>query len=302
MKEIVVVGDLNLDIILSRLENNPSPGKETIAQDHAIKAGGSAANVAMMLAVNECPVKLFAQVGKDFAGDWIIKYLQSCGLNTGTLSISETVSTGVTVSLDSPEDRMYVTSPGTISSTRLQNLQKGYLVKGAHMHLSSYFLQAMFKPDVGRLLFDAKGAGMTTSLDPGGDTSGRWNTEELNRYLGCIDYFLPNIDEIRGITRKEDVEQALQSFPKELKCVIVKAGKEGVFSWQNDKIEHHPALPAQVVDKTCAGDCFDAGFLIGISKGLPLHDAIELGIRFGAEAVSVMGLPMYRIVADQHQS
>ncbi len=295
MKEIVVIGDLNLDIILSRLESYPSPGNEILAQDHTVKAGGSAANVAMMLAVHECPVRLFAKVGKDFAGDWILEYLQKCGLNTKTLSISETEATGITVSLDLPEDRMYVTSPGTVSSTKLQNLKKGYIVKDAHVHLSSYFLQEMLKPDVGKLLLDAKQSGMTTSLDPGGDTSGRWNIEKLKRYFRYLDYFLPNIDEILGITRKEDVEEALKGFPNEVNCLVVKAGKDGVFTRIDGNIEHHPALPVEVVDRTCAGDCFNAGFLYGISKELTLHEAIELGNRFGAEAVSVLGLPLYRI-------
>jgi 2-dehydro-3-deoxygluconokinase len=98
-----------------------------------------------------------------------------------------------------------------------------------------------------------------------------------------------------GITRKGNIEEALQRFPEEVACVIVKAGEEGVFTRIKCKIEHHPALPVEVVDKTCAGDCYDAGFLYGISKGLPLNEAIELGKRFGAEAVSVLGLPMHRI-------
>jgi sugar/nucleoside kinase (ribokinase family) len=43
-----------------------------------------------------------------------------------------------------------------------------------------------------------------------------------------------------------------------------------------------PAYKVAVRDTTCAGDSFAAGFLRGISAGLPLEESVRLGNAAGA--------------------
>jgi sugar/nucleoside kinase (ribokinase family) len=295
MKTVNVLGDLNLDIILSGIGSYPSLGREILAQNRVLKAGGSAANVAMMLAVNDVPVRFFCRVGKDFAGEFVVKILEEYGVNTDTVCFSEYETTGVTVSLAYPDDRMYVTFPGTVSSTKPEELKGTYIREGEHLHLASYFLQEGLAPYMGVMLKDAKKAGMSTSLDPGGDPSGKWDVKGLQPYFQYIDWFFPNSDELLGFTRAESLEDALKFFPGEVTGIIVKAGDQGAFTRYHGKTRHFPAVAVEVIDTTCAGDCFDAGFLYGISSGASFSDAVNLGNRFGAHAVSTLGLPFHRI-------
>ena len=288
---IHVLGDLNLDIILSGLEGLPSFGEETLASGCVMKPGGSAANVAIMLAVNDCPVRLFAQVGNDQAGKFLLQDLLTFGIDTETISISKQGATGLTVSLTFPKDRMYITHPGIVRTTSRKHLVDRYIEPHTHLHLTSYFLQAALRREIGTILRSAKTAGMSTSLDPGGDTNGQWDISDLREHLQFLDYFMPNSDEIRAMTGRDEVHAALRAFPEKAQATIVKAGAHGALTRYHGEIEEYPAIPVNVLDTTCAGDCFDAGFLFGLYRGETFQSAVQKGLQFGAQAVSTLGLP-----------
>jgi 1D-myo-inositol 3-kinase len=54
---------------------------------------------------------------------------------------------------------------------------------------------------------------------------------------------------------------------------------------------HIPAYPAKEKDPTGAGDCFLAGFAVGLSRKLPVEKALRLGAWCGARAVEHIGVP-----------
>jgi sugar/nucleoside kinase (ribokinase family) len=285
------MGDINLDIILSDVQHMPELGREIEARGCTMKPGGSAANVAMMLALNGCPVRFYGQVGRDRAGDILAEGLRTYGLSTDTLASSPRKPTGLTVSLTFPDDRMYVTYPGTTEIMGLGELEDTYVQPGAHLHLASYFLLKKLKSQMGGILKRAKKAGMSTSLDPGGDPAGEWDMGELEGYFSYIDYFMPNADEMMGMTGRRDTGEALRGFIDSVQCVVVKTGADGAAARCEGGIDAFPPYEANVIDTTCAGDCFDAGFLYGLSRGEEFKRCVQWGNRFGAQAVSSLGLP-----------
>jgi sugar/nucleoside kinase (ribokinase family) len=291
MKNLVVLGDVNLDIIFSEMEELPALGHEIEAGNCTFKPGGSAANVAMMLALNSHPVRFFGEVGRDWAGRLVMDGLRGYGLNVDGVSLSEKAPTGITVSLTYPGDRMYVTFPGTTGDTALQHAGRGCLKGGVHLHLASFFLMRGMRKQMGRLLRKAKAAGVNTSLDPGGDPSGAWDISDLEDSLQYVDFLLPNADEIRGLTGRDDLVGALSAFPESARCIVVKAGGEGALTRYHGSIERHRGFAVDVVDTTCAGDCFDAGFLYGWLRGEDIKRCVWWGNLFGAQAVSTLGLP-----------
>ncbi len=74
--------------------------------------------------------------------------------------------------------------------------------------------------------------------------------------------------------------------------VIVTEGSSGCTLYDGSAPPLHvPAFAAEERDSTGAGDCFLAGFAVGLLRGLPLPRALRLGNYCGARAVSVVGIP-----------
>lgn len=72
--------------------------------------------------------------------------------------------------------------------------------------------------------------------------------------------------------------------------VVVKNGPSPVLFRQGAETGSVAVPPvAQVVDTTAAGDSFNAGFLSGHLKGLPIEDAVTRGCRIAAQVVQGKG-------------
>ncbi|GBG77412.1 hypothetical protein CBR_g23861 [Chara braunii] len=80
-------------------------------------------------------------------------------------------------------------------------------------------------------------------------------------------------------------------------CVVVTDGKRGCNVFYQNHAFHVPAFPAQEVDPTGAGDCFLAGFVAGLCRGLSLEKAALMGNYFGGIAVAQVGVP---VITEQH--
>ena len=71
--------------------------------------------------------------------------------------------------------------------------------------------------------------------------------------------------------------------------VAVKKGKEGSSIFTLEEEFHIPAFEVEEVDPTGAGDCYCAGFIAGIARGLDLKEAAKLANAVGALAVTKKG-------------
>jgi 1D-myo-inositol 3-kinase len=73
--------------------------------------------------------------------------------------------------------------------------------------------------------------------------------------------------------------------------VILTDGPRGSTLLRSDSELHIPAQPAIERDPTGAGDCFLAGFAIGLSRGYSEDHALRLASWCGARAVEHIGVP-----------
>ncbi len=83
-----------------------------------------------------------------------------------------------------------------------------------------------------------------------------------------------------------DIEQVRQRT-----CLVVTRGRRGCTVLTADARIDVPAVPAEEVDVTGAGDCFLAGFALGLLRELPLERCAALANWFGAQAVTQLGVP-----------
>jgi len=73
--------------------------------------------------------------------------------------------------------------------------------------------------------------------------------------------------------------------------LVVTDGASGCTVFTAREETHVPAFPATERDPTGAGDCFLAGFAVGIARGLGPLRAARIGAYCGARAVEYVGVP-----------
>ncbi|MCP3058929.1 PfkB family carbohydrate kinase [Myxococcus sp. K38C18041901] len=74
-------------------------------------------------------------------------------------------------------------------------------------------------------------------------------------------------------------------------CVVITRGRKGSTVLTARHSVHLPSWPVEEVDPTGAGDCFLAGFTLGLLRGWTLAKCAELANWFGAQAVTQVGVP-----------
>jgi 1D-myo-inositol 3-kinase len=81
-------------------------------------------------------------------------------------------------------------------------------------------------------------------------------------------------------------------------CLLVTEGDQGCTVYLKDREFRVPAFQAVELDPTGAGDCFLAGFAMGLLRGLALDEAVKLGNYYGALAVAQVGVPTPAVIRN----
>lgn len=280
--DVVVAGELNVDVILNHITKFPEIGKEVLAEQLTITLGSSSAIFASNLSVLGSKVAFAGTLAHDNFGDHIIASLQSRGVDTDHIVYTNDVSTGVTIALNFQEDRAMVTYPGAMSLFSIQDVSEKLMQQSRHLHVSSIFLSTGLKKDVQKLFEKAKALGLTTSLDPQWDPEERWDID-FKALLPYVDVFMPNENELKALTGIQDTQQAVRTLLNYANVLVVKSGRDGAFLWKEAEHIHQPAfLNKTVVDSIGAGDSFGAGFIHRFIQGKSLKECLEFGALTGA--------------------
>ena len=280
--DVLVVGELNVDLILNQLERFPEIGKEIIAQKMLLTLGSSSAIFASNLSVLGSQVAFCGRVGKDSFAAKILSDLSAKGVDVGYISQSDTADTGITVALNVKEDRAMVTYPGAMNELKEEDITDEMLASASHLHVSSVFLQPGLKPGLLSLFKRARQLGLTTSFDPQWDPAEQWECD-LKNLLPQISVFLPNEEEIKRLERKESLDDCRSSIGMNGNVIVVKKGNAGAALWSGGKVLEQPAfLNKAVVDAIGAGDSFNAGFIHRFVQDRPAHACLEFGALCGA--------------------
>ncbi len=275
--DVLVVGELNVDLILNKIDSFPEMGKEKLADEMTLTLGSSSAIFASNISSLGAKVSFVGKIGQDSFGDLVLDSLKKKNVNTDFIISDKKSKTGATIVLNYDEDRAMVTHPGAMEELTINDISSEYLSAAKHLHISSIFLQPKIKENILDLLVKAKKAGLTTSLDPQWDPNEKWDID-LRKLLPFIDVFLPNETEVTHLTKEPDVEKALKLLAPFANLIVVKMGSKGSALLRNGNISLQPAfLNEEVADAIGAGDSFDAGFISKFVKG---ESAIECQ-RFG---------------------
>lgn len=288
MPAIAIIGELNLDLVVTGAERMPAPGEEIIVDDMLLTLGSSCAISACQLAALGDDVLFISKVGDDEFGRRALDFLRRKGVSTEAIAVDDSMKTGLTISTAIGSERAQMTVMGCIQEMRLADVDFDLLRGRQHLLISSFFLQRNLRPDIPRIFQQAREMGITTSLDTGWPHEGE-SPRELDPVWPHLDIFLPNEAEAMLISETETVEDALESFAARLPTVAIKLGPDGAVARSGGETVRGASFRIEVVDTTGAGDSFNGGFLHGWLAGMDLADALDLGLACGALSIRAPG-------------
>jgi sugar/nucleoside kinase (ribokinase family) len=282
--DLLVVGDANPDVLISGAPERPPFGQaETLVDSGVLALGGSAAIVAHGAARLGLSVALASTVGRDAAGDFVLDVLAGAGVDISACVRHESLPTALTVCLNRPDgDRAILTAAGC-----LPYFAPPRLPEARHVHAASYFLQPALAALLPSLFTQARAAGSTTSLDTNDDPAGTWQLAP--GLLAACDVLLPNEAEALALSGAPDLPAALRTLAAAGPVPVVKRGRHGAATVQQDSILTVQGPEATPVDTVGAGDSFDAGFLAGWLDTRDLVEAMALGGACGALSTRATG-------------
>lgn len=280
--DVIVVGELNVDIILNEIDSLPVIGKEIMAGSMSVTLGSSSAIFASNLSAMGPRVAFIGKIGKDNFADVVLKSLEGKNVDTSHIIISDKLSTGATIVLNYDQDRANVTYPGAMNDLKIEDIDFEFLSGARHMHFANCFMQPGIKNELTSLFRKAKELGLTTSLDTQWDPEEKWELP-LEELLPYIDIFLPNIAEFKFLTGSDTVEEGINKLKNLAHYIIIKNGSEGALGWDGKELIVQPAFKNErVIDCVGAGDSFDAGFIKDFIRNLPIGKCLESGALAGA--------------------
>ena len=289
--DLVVVGDCNPDVLVLGGDVTPAFGQqEKLVEGIWMVVGGSAAITAVAAARLGLSVELVAAVGADPAGDFLLGQLHREGVGTAAVAVRDGMPTGMTVALSRGADRAILTAPGAVASLTVQDVPTTLLTMARHVHISSYFLlEHSLGPALAAMLAVARAAGAATSLDTNWDPAGKWGDDHLYASLAQTDVLLPNETEALRIAGEPTLQAAGSALAARGPRLVVKLGERGVLCVDGPVWHRAELPPVTPVDATGAGDCFNAGLISGLLRGLALPDAAALGCAVGALSTRAVG-------------
>lgn len=287
--DVVVIGELNVDIILNGMTELPVVGKEILAGNMQVTLGSSSAIFASNLSALGVSVAFIGKIGEDNFAKVVMDSLEVKNVKTGNIIISGSLNTGATIVLVHGQDRANITYPGAMYDLRLDDIDFSFLSEARHMHFATCFMQPGIKPDLPVLFRKSKEAGLTTSLDAQWDPEEKWDLP-LDSLLPYVDVFLPNLQEFKFLTRSRSTEEGISKIRDFARLVIIKNGADGAYAWDGKELIHQKAFENRnVVDTVGAGDSFDAGFIKEYINGENLKRCLEAGAVAGAINTTAAG-------------
>ena len=287
--DVLVVGELNVDLIMNELDRFPEVGKEILARQMTLTLGSSAAIFASNISSLGARVAFIGKIGKDKFGEVVLESLQNNDVDVSMIIQDENCGTGATIILNVEEDRANTTYPGAMDLLTINDISEKDLSRAKHLHFSSFFLQPGMRDGVGKLFRTAQELGLTTSFDMQWDPEEEWDLA-IEEILPHVNVFLPNENELMFLSGKNDLDEAINFIQKYTDVLVIKRGNKGsLVSTGSESMDLPAFLNKNVVDAIGAGDSFNAGFIYKYILGNTIPDCQQYGNLTGAVSTTAAG-------------
>ena len=291
MKRIGCGGILVKDTFCGPFPALPRPGELVAVDTIKTKAGGCAANVAVDLCKQDLSVDLVGCVGRDAAGETLVKALQIAGVNCDRLIHTPSYPTSETIILlVEGEDRRYIHTFGANQTFSVYHIDGDWLAELDLFYLGGLFAMPGVQLDeLLTLLHFCREHEVVTVVDvvlPKGFVY----APEVQDLLPYIDWFLPNDTEAAILTGRSDAWEAMQVLRSwGANGLVITLGARGSLGVRGDECWHCGAYPWQTVDPSGAGDAFASGLITGLVNGWEFPRSLMYASALGASATRAIG-------------
>ena len=265
-------------------------------------SGGSAANTVVGVASFGGRAQYVGKVRNDQLGDVFSHDLRAVGVAYATAPATAGPSTGRCLIVVTPDaQRTMSTYLGASSRLGPADIDKRAIEGARIVYLEGYLFDPPEAQDAFRTAANiAHAAGRKVALtlsDPFCVDRHRQAFRELvERH---VDILFANDAEIRALYEVSEFDAAVARVRGHCEVAALTRSEHGSVVIAGDRVHVVAAEPVgAVVDSTGAGDLYAAGFMVGLSHGLPLPTCGRLGSLAAAEVISHVGARPMRSLAE----
>lgn len=288
MKQILVIGSLNMDFVVS-VEEMPRKGETISAKNMQLIGGGKGANQACAAGKLGASTAMLGAVGKDTYGGRLLDSLKQAGVDVSRILRLEEETTGIAlITVDSHGENSITVIPGANGAVSCE-----YIERNRDLIAASDYVLLQLEIPMETVVYAAKLAhemGKTVILDPA--PAPDHLPDELFQY---VDLLKPNETELEKLSGIPVNEETLKSAAETMKqkgvpCVIVTLGGEGMYGSFPDGSDcrlYTQKVP--VVDTTAAGDSFTGALAAAMGEGASVSEAMDYAGKVAAVVVTRKG-------------
>ncbi len=292
MSDVVCVGIAVADAIGRPIDTIPEKARLQIFDELELHTGGCAVNTGIAMKKLGAEVAVIGKVGKDGFGDFLEAEMLKENVDvSGMVRDPETATSFTFVMVSSDGERRFLHTPGCNATLSIDDIDMKLATLGKILHVAGTCLMSTFDGEqTGELLAAARKAGCMTSLDTAYNDRIKDPMRLIEPALPHLDYFLPSIEEAQAMCGLSDHREMAHFFAdRGCRNVVIKLGREGSFGLLDGEEISAPIYEVRTIDSSGAGDCFIAGFLMSILKGVNGEEALRFGAATAAQCVQAVG-------------
>ncbi|WP_214780236.1 ribokinase [Exiguobacterium sp. s22] len=274
MKRIVVIGSISMDLVVTS-DKRPQAGETVIGESFRTVPGGKGANQAVAASKLGSAVQMVGCVGDDPFGQQVVENFKQNGVDVSHVQVVPNEVTGTAHIVLAEEDNSIVVVQSANKQVIFTDEELDHLLDE-----QAFVLLQLEIPieTVKQVTSYCKAKGIPVLLNPA-------PSQQLpSEVIEDVTYLTPNEHECRDLFNGISVDDVLKRYPNKL---LVTEGVHGVRFHDGRNVRHVPAIRANVVDTTGAGDTFNGALAVSLIE----QDDLETAVRFAvvASGMSVEG-------------
>lgn len=281
MKDIAVVGSINLDIVI-RVPRIPRLGETIHHGDLTQHAGGKGANQAVAASLAGAEVSMIGSVGMDAAASDLLASLKSHRVDTRYVTPVASTTTGTAIisvdtdgsnSIAVAEGANSAIEPGAVADA-LQELEPNVIL--CQREIPDAVIETAFRRRNDRAIH-------VLNVSPVEET--------MDITMDNIDLLVVNEIEAAQLIGANlgAMDSATTLAQRTRRGCVVTLGPEGLAAYVDGHKIEQPAFSVKVVDTTGAGDAFCGAFVAALLEGQAPEGALLFGQAAGAIAATYHG-------------